>query len=109
MSVKSWGFVLLIGGALNATNLDLHYRPEKGTGGKTRHIAQQSPLINIANPEKKALSIEKARLERRIEWLESLKKLVHHRHNGSKIFPYDTKIKFLKKHLRNLENSEKNM
>jgi hypothetical protein len=101
MNLKFVGLIILLGSSVYASTIDLHYRPTKAIHKiSLRNPAKSKELTTAQKGQQK-------NLQRRIVWLETLNKYVHHKKGGLKVFPYEKKIKFLKKRLKELNSLEK--
>lgn len=108
MFIKCWGFILLTVFTVSAANFDLHFRPKS----PLKNVKKELGELEVRKPAEtdsmlnESIEIRKRWLRNRIEWLEVMNKYVYHKSNGRKIFPYEAKIKALKKLLKELEGDE---
>ena len=99
MIVKCWGIMFLLSFAALASNPDLHFRPKSPWPMTVCELKARTP----ARVTSEGQQLERLKLKRRIEWLETLKTLVYYRQHGKTIFPYTQKIETLKTRLKTLE------
>ena len=107
MVVKCWGILFLWGMSLFGASYSLNHTPKKSLIIiKQTHLLKPSYRTGkLSNYQiKRTNKIDK--LKKRIIWLEELNKYVYHKSGKSKIFPYEKKLKYLKIHLKEIQNSK---
>jgi len=91
-----------MGVVASAASIELHHKPEKIVLSARQEPFKRTPA---RSSEESLKQVEINRLKKRITLLESLQKLVHHKTYGSRVFPYENKIYFLREQLKSFETN----